>query len=45
MANWDFILNSCEKWKEAVESDQPHLQHLKKYHERIAKLFFVIQKL
>ena len=30
MANWDFTLNSCEKWKEALESDQPHLQHLKK---------------
>ena len=30
MENWDFILDSCEKWKEAVESDQPHLQDLKK---------------
>ena len=30
MQNWDLVLNSCEMWKEAVESDEPHLQHLKK---------------
>ena len=35
MQNWDLVLNSCEMWKEAVESDEPHLQHLKKINPKI----------
>ena len=30
MDDWEIILNHCEVYKEAIESDAPHLQHLKK---------------